>query len=43
MEAGRNAGIKAIFFSKDGEIREKADFNISDHNQLEEILESYNA
>ena len=39
IEAGRNAGIKAIFFSTDDEIKENADFNISDHDQLEEILE----
>ena len=43
IEAGKNAGIKAIFLSTDGEIREKADFNISDHKQLEEILVSCNA
>lgn len=43
VEAGKNAGIKAIFLSADGEIKEKADFNISDHKQLEEILASCNA
>jgi HAD superfamily hydrolase (TIGR01549 family) len=42
IEAGNNAGIKAIFFSTDGEMREKADFNISDHKQLEKILASSN-
>lgn len=42
IEAGKNAGIKAIFFSTDGEMREKADFNISDHKQLEKILASCN-
>ncbi|MEM9809218.1 MAG: HAD-IA family hydrolase, partial [Cyanobacteria bacterium P01_D01_bin.56] len=43
VEAGRNAGIKAIFFSADGEVKEKANFNISNHNQLEEILKGNKA
>ena len=38
IEAGINAGIKAIFFNADGEVKEKADFNIADHNQIKEIL-----
>ncbi|WNZ26371.1 HAD-IA family hydrolase [Leptolyngbya sp. NK1-12] len=38
IEAGKNAGIKAIFFNTDGGMREKADFNISDHKQLGKIL-----
>lgn len=43
IEAGRNAGIKAIFLSANGEVKETANFNISNHKQLEKILDDRNA